>query len=339
VHATFTPEQVEIERTLAEMAADGLTRARACLEDGWTSDELDRSLVEDFGALGLPEELGGFGGGMVDVAVAVEALARTLLPTRLPAHLASAQVAAAAGLEVPEGMLALALDDGREPGTKTLVAYGAAADAIVVWNEEGVSVVAAEALHERESLDPTRPCVDLTPGEAIASGPAADGSLRAALVAAADLCGAARGALELGAAYARDREQFGRPIGSYQGIAFQLAEAFVAQRAAWDLTVYAAWTVDVGDPSAAAQVHAAKAKAGQAALFAAERTLQVHGGIGMTLEADPHLYLRRALFDDAWFGTGRAHRLANGRLRLAARSGVEEARDTGPELRVGDVVA
>jgi alkylation response protein AidB-like acyl-CoA dehydrogenase len=65
-------------------------------------------------------------------------------------------------------------------------------------------------------------------------------------------------------------------------------------------------------------VHAAKAKAGSAALFAAERTVQVHGGIGITLEADPHLFLRRALFADAWCGSGREHRLALGRLRVAS---------------------
>lgn len=339
MRATFTPEQVEIERTLSALAADGLVRARACLEDGWQSDELDRSLLDDFGALGLPEELGGFGGGMVDIAVAVEALARTLLPTRLPAQLAAAQVAAAAGLDLPDGVLALALDEGRQPGTKTLVAYGSEADAIVVCSEDGVSVVAPEGLQERVSLDPTRPCVELAPGDALASGPAGDGHLRAAVVAAADLCGAARGAIELGAAYARDREQFGRAIGSFQGIAFQLADAFVAQKAAWDLTIYAAWAVDTAEAGAAAHVHSAKAKSGQAALFAAERTLQVHGGIGMTREADPHLYLRRALFDDAWLGSGRAHRRANGRLRLAATSALEEASHARPELRVGDVCA
>ena len=112
--------------------------------------------------------------------------------------------------------------------------------------------------------------------------------------------------------------QFGRPIGSFQGVAFQLAEAFVATKAAWDLTLYAAWAVDVDAPGRRDQVHAAKAKAGQAALFAAERSIQVHGGMGITLEADPHLFLRRAMFGDAWLGRGLWHRLALGRERLAA---------------------
>lgn len=354
MRATFTPEQLEIERTMTERAADGLIRARASFEHGWRSDELDRSLLEDFSAIGVPEEQGGFGGGMVDVVVAVEALARTLLPTRLPAQLAAVHVAAAAGLNVgaateqgavyalaldePRGEPPARLEDGRARGAKTLVAYGAAADAIVACLGETVALVPAAGVRERSSVDSTRPCADVALDvEPLASGPAGDGVLRAALVAAADLCGAASGAIELGASYARDRTQFGRAIGSFQGVAFQLADAFVGLKAAWDLTVYAAWAVDVADPGAGAHVHAAKAKAGQAAVFAAERTLQVHGGTGMTLEADPHLFLRRALFDDAWLGNGRAHRLALGRLRLAAGSAPQEARDAAPELRVGDM--
>src|SRR6478736_2730514 len=100
MRATFTPEQEQIEQTMASLGADGLADARACLEEGWRPPAGEQQLLSDFGVLGLPEELGGFGGTTVDVAVAVEALARTLVPTQLPAQLAAIQVAAAAGLDV-----------------------------------------------------------------------------------------------------------------------------------------------------------------------------------------------------------------------------------------------
>ncbi|MDP3890004.1 acyl-CoA dehydrogenase family protein, partial [Nocardioides sp.] len=92
----------------------------------------------------------------------------------------------------------------------------------------------------------------------------------------------------------------------------------VARKAAWDLTVHAAWAVDHERPDAVIQVHAAKAAAGKAAVFAAERCIQVHGGMGITREADPHLFLRRALVLDAWLGSGAWHRRRTGALRIAA---------------------
>lgn len=323
MRATYTAEQAEIERTMLELGAGGLEQARHALERGWGAPDGDAELLEGFGGLGLSEEQGGFGSSLLDAAIAVEALARTLVPTRLPVHLAAVLTAAAAGIDVDAALTrgecwSLAADADPAGGT-TLVAYGADCDAVVLWNGDGVSLVDPAGLQPRESVDPTRPASALPVGGSVRqAGDHGDALRRAVVLAAADLCGVANGAVALGAQYAADREQFGRSIGSFQGVAFQLAEAFVAARAAWDLTVYAAWAVEVGEPTAAGHVHAAKAKAGQAALFAAERVLQVHGGIGMTMGADPHLFLRRALFDDAWLGSGREHRLELGRLRVDA---------------------
>jgi alkylation response protein AidB-like acyl-CoA dehydrogenase len=166
------------------------------------------------------------------------------------------------------------------------------------------------------------PLSDVTLTEPVTVAPAGTGPWRATLVVAAELCGVAQGAIELAAEQARTREQFGRIIGSYQGVAFQLAEAATARKAAWDLTLYAGWAVDNHRPDAEIQVHAAKAAAGRAAVFAAERCIQVHGGMGITMEADPHLFLRRALVLDAVLGSGAWHRRRAGALRVAARSSV-----------------
>lgn len=320
MRATYTSEQLEIERTMLAVGENGLEEARASLEHGWSARTGDDELLADFGALGLSEDAGGFGSSLTDAAIAVEALARTLVPTLLPAHLGAVLTAAAAGLDVGaavEGGERWSLSIGDGPGRDA--PYAGDCDAVVLVEGEAVTVVAGRAAMLRESVDPTRPVGTLPAGaSAIATGTGSGALARATVLVAADLCGAAAGAVALGAAYAADREQFGRTIGSFQGVAFQLAEAFVAARAAWDLTLYAAWAVDVADAGADAHVHAAKAKAGQAAVFAAERALQVHGGIGMTMEANPHLFLRRALFDDAWLGGGREHRRALGRLRVAA---------------------
>ncbi|HST42919.1 MAG TPA: acyl-CoA dehydrogenase family protein [Conexibacter sp.] len=359
MRATFTPEQVEIDRTIAEMSAGGLLDARHCLEHGFREPAYDAALLTDYGQLGLPEAAGGFGSSLVDLAIAVEALGRTLAPSRLPAQAAAIQLAAAAGVDVgeaaegrarwtiaadepaadgPSGWVAALEPDSSLSGSKTLVPHARGADALVVVAGEEVALVRADdapraggadapaaagadsaALTARTSLDPTRPVwdVQLDGLDVLASGPLGDGLLRATVVAAADLCGAGLGAVRLGADYARERKQFGKPIGSFQAVAFQLVDAFVGVKAAWDLTLFAAWAVEQGDPRAASAVHGAKARAGQAALFAAERCTQVHGGMGITLEADPHLFSRRALGSDAWLGSARWHRRTLGRMRLA----------------------
>lgn len=338
MRAVFTDEQLQIEQVMLAMAGHGQKLSRAAVEKGWSAPEFEPRLQADFGSLGLAEA----GSGLIDLIVAVEALARRLAPTRFVAQAAAIQLAAAAGLDVAaasagsatwspavnepgnDGLesFATTVQGGRITGRKTLVAYPGGVDALVVAHRDGVALVAAPPVIPRVCLDPARPMADvILDAPVIAAGPAPGGLARAALLAAADLCGAGRGALELGASYARERHQFGRPIGSFQGVAFQLADAFVSLKTAWDLTLYAAWAVQEGVPGAAGHVHAAKAKAGQAALFAAERTIQVFGGMGITWEADPHLYLRRVLVADVWLGTGAWHRRQVGRMRLRTGAG------------------
>lgn len=333
MRAVFTDEQLQIEQTLLGIAQDGPQLTRDAAEKGWSAPQFEARLLADFGALGLAAA----GSGLVDLIVAVEALARRLSPTRFVAHAAAVQLAAAAGLDVSgaavgaalwspavdepgrDGAVAFATEmrDGRVVGSKTLVAYPSGVGGLLVAHRDGTALVAAPDVIERVSLDPARPMADVDlDAIVIADGPTGDGVERAILLAAADLCGVGRGALELASTYARDRHQFGRAIGSFQGVAFQLADAFVGLKAAWDLTLYAGWALQERVPGAGAHVHQAKAKAGQAALFAAERAIQVFGGMGITWEADPHLYLRRVLVADAWFGTGAWHRRQAGRLRM-----------------------
>ena len=330
MRATFTQEQREVEQAVRDIVGTAGDGARAALDAPWSPPAIDRELLSGFGVLGVPESAGGVGSSLIDLLVAVEVLGETLAPSRFPWHAIAVQLMTA-GPTIDEAVLggervltpAVDLPRGHAHDSleRTLVPYAAAADAFVVASADGVWCSSALARRERESFDPSVPLSDVEfgdPGDATAW--LGRGKERAALVAAAQLCGVAQGAIELAAEQARTRHQFGKAIGSFQGVAFQLADAVTARKAAWDLTLYAAWAVENDRDDASSHVHAAKAAAGKAAVFAAERCIQVHGGMGITMATDPHLYLRRAFVLDAMLGSGAAHRRQVGRLRVDARS-------------------
>ncbi|MEU0842997.1 acyl-CoA dehydrogenase family protein [Streptomyces sp. NPDC005962] len=140
----------------------------------------------------------------------------------------------------------------------------------------------------------------------------------AAAVLAAEAVGAADAALARTVDHVRTREQFGRPIGSFQAVKHRLADVYVAVQAARSAAYYAAWAADgpdgadspvAGPLALAAALEAQRAAAGEA--------VQLHGGIGITWEHDAHLYLKRAASDELLFGP--AHRL---RARAADRDGL-----------------
>jgi alkylation response protein AidB-like acyl-CoA dehydrogenase len=291
------------------------------------------SLFAGFAGLGVPESAGGEGGGLVDLAVVVEALGRSVTPTPWVAHAVATQLALGAGLDVAAAASgaerlvvadastgALVIADGAA-GVVSGVCDGAdAAHAVVVDGNGRATIASVTTSTARPGLDVTRPFGDVTVECTRTVSDVGAGRERAAVVVAADLCGVGRGALHHAAEYARHREQFGQPIGKFQGVAHQLAEALAYVDAAWALTVYAAWALDADSSDAVNAAHAAKAQAGSAAVHAAERALQVHGGIGMTWEADSHLFLRRAIAADSWMGGRSAHRRALGRAILGAAS-------------------
>ena len=115
-------------------------------------------------------------------------------------------------------------------------------------------------------------------------------------------------ALELAVEHAKTREQFGRPIGVYQAVSHPLADTFVETELARSLAYWAAWCVDEDEDEAAVAVAAAKSYAGDAAVAACERSIQIHGGIGFTWEHVLHHYYKRALWIQAFGGYGREHR-------------------------------
>jgi alkylation response protein AidB-like acyl-CoA dehydrogenase len=125
---------------------------------------------------------------------------------------------------------------------------------------------------------------------------------------AIEAVGIASKALELALDYAKTREQFGKPIGTYQAVSHLLAYTYVETELARSLAYWAAWCVAEGDEQADVACAAAKVYCGDAAVAACERSIQVHGGIGFTWEHVLHEYYKRALWIQAYAGYPSKHR-------------------------------
>jgi alkylation response protein AidB-like acyl-CoA dehydrogenase len=253
----------------------------------------DADLWNALGDLGVPTLAApGAGATMVDLAVVAE---------RCGAHLASAPVVealVAARRADPGDRLVVfhprPLDDGGP------VAGAAVADAVVgLLGDELVRVelpAARPALADLGSRAAAAVDPDVAPGRAVV-GDAADFA-RAQdewrVLSACWAAGLARRALDIGVQYAKDREQFGVPIASFQSIQHRLADAHTHVDGARLLALEAAWAADVGDDRADWLAVAALAWCGEQAEAASTWSLHVHGGYGFMVEYAIHLYVKRA---------------------------------------------
>ncbi len=278
---------------------------------------VDRGLWRELAELGvfalrLPEQEGGVGLGHAEAVLVFAELGRRLVPGPLVwSHLAAGLVPGAAEGQVVVG----GLDRVRPSSDPLLVEHPAAIDALLVLRPEGVFRVEPRALDAAPvgvPLDPLTPLAHvarLPEGERLA-GPehAAQLRLEGAALAAAQLLGIAEETLALAVAYAKTREQFGRPIGSFQALKHLMADMFVRQEQARAAVYAAGATLDhpeVGDVGRAVEV--AKLCAGEAALRNARACIQIHGGMGFTWEMPPHYYLKRTWVLETVFGTSDEH--------------------------------
>jgi len=134
----------------------------------------------------------------------------------------------------------------------------------------------------------------------------------------AELVGIVQRVLDLSVDYAKTRQQFDRPIGTFQGVQHQCADMLLLTESARSAVYYAAWALSASAPEAARALAIAKAYASDAAREVCHRAIQVHGGIGFTWEHDLHIYLKRARADEALFGDATFHREQIARLILDA---------------------
>jgi alkylation response protein AidB-like acyl-CoA dehydrogenase len=268
-------------------------------------DGFDRSAHAELAEAGV-FSLRSDGFGVADAAVVFEELGRAVVPGPLVwAYLAHGTVdGIAGGLEVAH----------REP--PWMVEHLDSLDALLVLDDAGVHVVSAGKL--AGAVPVARPLDPLTPVHRVdglpAGAPLGGDDLLArwrregSVVTAAFLVGVAQACTDLSVAYARERRQFDRPIGSFQAIKHLLADMLVRTEVARASVHAAACTLDdpdVGDVARA--VAGAKMLAGEAAITNGKTATQVHGGMGFTWEVDVHLYLKRAWVLDTVFGSVDEH--------------------------------
>ena len=257
-------------------------------------------------ALAVPEEFGGIGAHPVDLVVACERLGRWCGPGPVSESLAVAPVLLA------DDERSAALVEGSVLATVAIPpAVTRAVDADVaglVLLAGGNTVADASPGGWFESVDPARRLFEVS-----ASGPPRTADVARAyefgvLVTAAQLIGAGQAMLDLSVAYAKQRSQFGRVIGSYQAIKHTLADVHIAVDMARPLVYGAALSLADRSPDTTRDVSAAKAAASEAALLSARSSLQAHGAIGFTQEHDLSLLLLRVQALRSAWGDATWHR-------------------------------
>ena len=260
------------------------------------------SAVEPWDALA---ELGIFGVAIDpdQGGVGLSAVEEALLAAELGQRLAGPQILAtmmAAHLATGGDLGRLASGAARVApavvaGDRITVFAGAGADYLLVRREGDAALIAADAVARAGIADDHwTAAFELAcapPTLAWASAPAL---LRVRLIEAAALAGLAKRAQDMAVEYANFRQQFGHPIGAFQAIKHHCANMAAAALAASDLMTFAAVAVDEGRPDAAFQVEVALLLAMDSALGNSRLNIQVHGGIGFSEEANPHLVLKRA---------------------------------------------
>ncbi len=195
---------------------------------------------------------------------------------------------------------------------------GAGADGVSLFllpkGTKGLEVTLLPTMDQTRKLCEVA-CSDVTVGADALLGAAGAGWAplsrvldRATVALCAEMCGGAQKVLDMTVEYAKIRQAFGRPIGSYQGVKHRAADMLVDVENSKSITYYAAWALDENSPEAPLAVSMAKAYVSDAYRRVAAAGIQLHGGIGFTWEHDLHLYFKRAKGSEFTFGDATHHR-------------------------------
>jgi alkylation response protein AidB-like acyl-CoA dehydrogenase len=328
-------------------------RELAETEQGFEQSDWDEMAELGWPGLALPEEWGGQGLGIVELAVLFEEMGYALAPSPLLSNTIVGLALTAGGSEDQRERFLRPLAGGELRGTPALLDAGSAAppgvfemeptadgDAVVLDGEKALVMDAAAAdflmvatadgrrhLVEREAEGVTvspQPSIDLTrrlcsvrfDGVRVAPedtmpAPGQDYLpvfLRACVALAAESTGVAQRAMEMAVAYAKDRHQFGRPIGSYQAVSHRCAQMLLETENARSAVYGAAWAAGAAPESLPRSASMAKAYASDAGWRVPDASIQVHGGIGFTWEHDLHFFLKRGRANASMLGDAKWHR-------------------------------
>ncbi|HEY0277961.1 MAG TPA: acyl-CoA dehydrogenase family protein [Solirubrobacterales bacterium] len=353
----LTDEQEAIRSTAKDLLASRFKsermRAIAGSDDG--TDEAGWKEMAELGwaGLALPEEWGGQGLGVVDLAVLFEEMGYALAPSPLfSSTVVGVALAQSASDEQKERWLR-PLAEGTARGTQAMVDAGstgtpgayptkaeADGDGIVLYGKKELvadaagaafflvatsdgrrHIVAADAegvsVAPEISIDTTRRLSTVNfdgvkvPADQTLPGHGAQWErvfLIGAVALAAESTGVAQRTLEMAVAYAKDREQFGRPIGAYQAVSHRCAQMLLETENSRSAVYGAAWAADASPDGLALAASMAKAYASDAGWRVPDASIQVHGGIGFTWEHDLHFFLKRGRANASMYGDARWHR-------------------------------
>jgi alkylation response protein AidB-like acyl-CoA dehydrogenase len=320
------------------------TRVRAVAEDGvgWDRDLWAQMVDQGWLGVTVPEESGGLGLGAVELGVLLEELGRHVapvpfLPTALTIELARRAGAHDLVADLVAGARTACV--AWSPGTASLHAEGDAlsgrSDPVVFAPVADVAVVVAPSADgpavfvvdldaigrpvAQPAMDLTRPLgwleFDGVAATRLGGADLAEVALDlGATSVALELLGASDAAMAMAVQYAKDRVQFGRPIGSFQAVKHRCADMLVDVEGMRSSAYWAAWCLGADDADRAIAASTAKTWGGDASKRVMASALQVHGGIGFTWEHDLHLFLKRAHLDQSTFGDATWHRARLGAL-------------------------
>ncbi|HEX3591186.1 MAG TPA: acyl-CoA dehydrogenase family protein [Pseudonocardiaceae bacterium] len=344
---TESPEQRELRTSVRRFLADksplSAVRELMATEAGY-----DTAVWKQAGSqlglpgIAIPEEYAGAGFTFVEQAIVLEELGRSLYcgpyfasavlaanvllcsddetakQRHLPGIAAGDVIGTLAFTGDGEGVTAVG---DRLTGSRELVLDGHIADLILVVADGSLFAVAAGApgmsVHVLPTLDQTRRLARIefedTPADLVGERGSAAGVLnraldRAALALAAEELGGAQAALDMALDYLKTREQFDRPVGSFQALKHRCADLLLQVESTRSAVLYAAWAVADGSDEVPTIAPLTKAYASETFAQAAGENIQMHGGIGFTWEHDAHLYFKRAAFDRQFLGDPAYHR-------------------------------
>jgi alkylation response protein AidB-like acyl-CoA dehydrogenase len=362
----LTDEQRAIKETARDFLGSRFKSERmreiAASGDGSDADGWRQMAELGWAGLALPEEWGGQGLGIVDLAVLFEEMGYALAPSPLFSNTVVGLALAACGSDEQRESHLRPLAEGTKRGTQaqwdagstgTPGAYGMDAhgdgDGVVLDGEKILVMDAAGAdfflvatgdgrrhLVERDAdgvtvtedtgIDPTRRLstvklegVRVDPAATL-PGHGADFEpvfLEACVALAAESTGIAQRTLEMAVAYAKDRQQFGRPIGTYQAVSHRCAQMLLETENSRSAVYGAAWAADSDPGALPLSASMAKAYAGDAGWRVPDASIQVHGGIGFTWEHDLHFFLKRGRANASAYGDSHWHREAVAKRVLA----------------------
>lgn len=309
-----------------------LSWVHAGLEAGYDGALWDQMVELGWPALTISEEHGGLGLGMGEQSVLFEEMGRLLTPSPL---LISAVVSAAIVERLEEGAMRSELLEALAAGT--IMSFASIKESSDSPTIEAVALNGMEAQRflfpigsrvaivdavdvERNPIPPldlTRPMASVAIDAAqlesgvvgeIQDGAVADAFNRGRIALANEMVGVAAACLNMTGEYAKQRYQFGRPIGSFQAIKHKMADVFFALETARSMARAASKAADTDPERVALMAPAAKELAAQAAFLAASEMIQIHAGIGFTWEHDAHLYFKRAESVRMMWGTSEQNR-------------------------------